>query len=606
MSTPRSRRATSPRSRRRGLAGIVSLLLLALGGLAAMPSAYATSYARISGDGSSWAGNALLQWNADVKSQGVTVDYTPDGSSSGRKNFAQGLSDFAVSEIPYSGDTSDPQDTLKPSFDYSLLPVVAGGTSFMYNLQVNGSRYEQLKLSQAALAGIFSGQITMWNDPAIGVTNPGVNLPAQQITVVVRSDGSGATAQFTLWMLRQFPRQYAALCAKTGCNPHAATSYFPYQGLSNFTAQSGSNGVTTYTASTPYTINYDEYSYALAVDYPVVQLQNAAGFFVTPTATGVAVALVKAIINPNPASPNYLSQDLSDVYSYGDPRTYPISAYSYLVTPAQTEGNFDTNKGATLGFYSTYDLCEGQRSMGSLGYSPLPMNLVLAAMNQVLKIPGVDSATKTLIADTKNGVTSGSGNPCNNPTFQPGDDPAHNILIDSAPFPAGCNAACQAPWRTKAAGTNSGASGHSGGVKGNHGGGKGNGAGTSASSGPSPAATITPHPTGTTTGTTGTTSGGGVVPAGAAASPSCDADTGVCTVAGAAVGGTTTTEGVALAAAPAVITGESTWGGPQLAIAIGILFLLLVVIGPPVVSAQMDRRRGSGPGPGPGRRNGSA
>jgi phosphate transport system substrate-binding protein len=93
---------------------------------------------RISGNGSSWAGNAINQWVTDVKAQGQTVDYTPDGSSSGRKNFATGLSDFAISEIPFKGDTADKQDTNFPNFAYSMLPVVAGGTSFMYNLQVGG------------------------------------------------------------------------------------------------------------------------------------------------------------------------------------------------------------------------------------------------------------------------------------------------------------------------------------------------------------------------------------------------------------------------------------------------------------------------------------
>jgi len=345
---------TRPTSRRTRLLAVLVLMLVSL-----LPSlaAAAAPTARINGNGSSWAGNALADWQAAVKAQGVTVDYTPDGSSSGRKNFALGLSDFAVSEIPFSGDTSDPQDAQKPNFQYAMLPVVAGGTSFMYNLPVGGKRYETLQLSQQAIAKIFSGQVTTWNDPVIAATNPGVALPAQRITVVVRSDGSGATAQFTLWMLRQFPSDYAALCAKTGCNPGAATSYFPYQGLDNFTAQSGSNGVTTYTANTPYTINYDEYSYALGVGFPVVRVQNAAGFYTVPTDSAVAVALTQAVINQDKTSPNYLAQDLSKVYAYQDPRTYPISAYSYLIVPAETRGNFTTDKGATLAYFGAFSLC---------------------------------------------------------------------------------------------------------------------------------------------------------------------------------------------------------------------------------------------------------
>jgi phosphate ABC transporter phosphate-binding protein len=539
-------------------------LFLSTGAL--FTAAFGVPTARISGNGSSWAGNAMSDWVSAVKAQGVTVDFTPDGSSSGRKNFAQGLADFAVSEIPYTGDTADPQDSARPNFKYGLVPAVAGGTSFMYNLPVGGKRFTKLQLSQAALAKIFSGQVTKWNDPIIAATNPGVALPAQRITVVVRSDGSGATAQFTLWMLRQFPGDYAKLCAKAGCNKSHATSYYPYQGLANFTAQSGSNGVTTYTSNTPYTINYDEYSYALGVGFPVAKIKNAAGFYTVPTDSAVAVALSQAKINMDKTSLNYLAQDLSKVYAYKDPRTYPISAYSYLIVPKQTHGNFTSSKGATLGYFSTFDLCEGQRTMGALGYSPLPMNLVLAAMDQVLGIPGVDAATKKQITNTKSGVKSGTSNPCNNPTFRPGDSPAHNILTDTAPFPAACDAACQAPWaRTGGAGDTGGGSGGSGNGSSGSGGSSSNASGGGA--GPN---------------SPGAVPAGGATPTG---SQNCDADTGVCGGQAQAAGDPNVQN------AAAVIDGQGTWGSVQLALALCFLFVALLVLAPPLLARSLDSRR---------------
>jgi phosphate transport system substrate-binding protein len=588
-------------------------VLMALGVLLAClaPSiaAWSAPTARISGNGSSWAGNAIADWTAAVKAQGVTVDFTPDGSSSGRKNFAAGLSDFAVSEIPYTGDTADKQDSQKPSFGYGLLPVVAGGTSFMYNLPVGGKRYENLQLSQQALAKIFSGQVTTWNDPVIAATNPGVALPAQRITVVVRSDGSGATAQFTLWMLRQFPSDYAALCAKTTCDASAATSYYPYQGLSNFTAQSGSNGVTTYTANTPYTINYDEYSYALGVGFPVVKVQNAAGFYTVPTDSAVAVALTQAQINQDKNSLNYLAQDLSNVYAYKDPRTYPISAYSYLVVSTETHGNFTTDKGATLAYFGAFSLCEGQRTMGALGYSPLPMNLVLAAMDQVSRIPGIDADTQKTISDTKNGVRAGTSNPCNNPTFQPGDDPSHNILTDTAPFPDGCDATCQAPWRradspTKTSngpgtstttGGNKGTKGTKGTTK------KGNG---TTDDGTDPTTTTT-----TTDGTTDPSVATGTDPSGTSpqgvpgstdpgttdpAAQSCDPDTGVCAGADGTV--TTAAGGAVPPTTATVLAGQSVWGSAQAALVICLVAAALLILLPPLAARSLDRRRGSSGG----------
>ncbi|BBH16977.1 phosphate ABC transporter substrate-binding protein PstS [Nocardioides baekrokdamisoli] len=541
---------------------VAALVLVGPGALAAIGTSLPT--ARLSGEGSSWAGNAVQDWQAAVKAQGVTVDFNPNGSSSGRRDFATGLADYAVSEIPYTGDTADPQDTAKPNFAYGMLPVVAGGTSFMYNLPVNGNQFQNLRLSQLALAKIFSGQITQWNDPAVKATNPGVNLPAQRITVVVRSDGSGATAEFTLWMKHAFPAQYAALCAKAGCNPNSATSYYPTQNMSNFTAQSGSNGVTTYTANTPYTINYDEYSYALGVSFPVAQIQNAAGYFTVPSADAVAVALTQASINQDKSSLNYLSQDLTKVYSYGDPRTYPISAYSYMIEPTVTHGNFDSGKGETLAYFEAFSLCEGQRTMGALGYSPLPMNLVLDAMEQVKRVPGIGASTKAIIANTENGVKAGSANPCNNPTFRPGDNPAHNLLTDTAPFPAGCNAACAAPWARLGGGTSTG---------GTKGGKSTNGSGTGTT-----APVLTP----------------GVTSPGSGSNPAvvCSADTGVCT--GPAT--TTNAAGANPLPTPLNLTGQSTWGVAQTALLLSVFAVAALMFMPPLVSQILGSRRPPGAG----------
>ncbi|WP_445996523.1 substrate-binding domain-containing protein [Okibacterium fritillariae] len=574
-STPQPRdrdRAGTTRPRRRGAR---LLALAAIAGIFAltMPlSAAAAQYQRISGEGSSWAGNAVAQWQADVKSRGVTVDYTPNGSSTGRKSFAQKVNaQFAVSEIPYRGDTADPKDTSYPDFGFSMMPMVAGGTSFMYNLPVNGNRYESLNLSQDAAAKIFTGQITQWNDGAIAADNPGVNLPAAPITVVVRSEGSGATAQFTLWLQRQFPSYYASLCKTTGgCDGAHATSYFPTSNLKNFVAQNGSTGVTKYTESTPYTINYDEYSYSQAVGFPVANLKNAAGFYTVPTDTAVAVALTQAKINTDPASENYLAQDLSAVYAYGDPRSYALSAYSYFMVPTQETPVFKNAHGASLGFFTQYALCEGQQTMGTLGYSPLPMNLVLAAMEQIRKVPGVDADTIAKLDAVKNSTLGADGgNPCNNPTFKPGDSPSHNNLVDTAPFPAGCDAACQAPWKLAGAGVNAGPDFGAGtGAPATGGGAGGAGTGGAGTGGAAP----------------GTTDPNAV---GAASTEVCDPDTGVCTSDSELTAG-----GVgAVKSVPVVLATQNGWAGQQTLMALALIGLAAVLVTPPLTSQFLRRRR---------------
>lgn len=566
-----------------------SLLVILLATLAVSPPAMALDV--LSGSGSSWAGNAIKQWVTDVKAQGQTVNYKDAGSTLGRKEFATEINDFAISEIPFKGDTADPGDTNFPRFEYSMLPVVAGGTAFMYNLNVGGKRLENLKLSQDTVAGIFSGQINRWNDPAIAATNPGVALPPQQITVVVRSDGSGATAQFTLWMLRQFPQRYAALCAVTGCNPKAATSVFPWQGLSNFTAASGSSSVTTYTANTPFTINYDEYSYALNAGFPVAQVKNAAGYYTVPTDSAVAVALTQAEINQDKNSLNYLSQDLSKVYAYGDPRTYPLSAYSYMIAPAALHGNFSAGKGQALGKFTSYSLCEGQRPMGSLGYSPLPMNLVLAAMDQVRRIPGIDAETVAKLDATANSALAKSGNPCNNPTFKPGDGPKVNQLVRTAPFPAGCDAACQSKWTGVAAAIGKGPGGDSAGAGAGAGGAGDASAGASAAAGAEGGAGAgAGAEAAAAEAAAAEAASAEAAAAEAAASEVCDPDTGVCT----STAGESTEDsgkGSPVAAVPLVLAGANGWGSPQTMLVVAGVLVFGLLLGPPIASRLVTSHR---------------
>ncbi|MHA7291870.1 substrate-binding domain-containing protein [Arthrobacter sp. MDT3-24] len=553
-----------PLSKRRTVPAVLGILLSLGMVLAGLAPAQAANYLRIGGSGSSWAGNALQDWIARVGAQGVTVDYENKGSSTGRKEFADQMKQFAVSEIPYTGDTADPRDNSMPGFAYGMLPVVAGGTAFMYNLKAGSSRMTSLKLSQPAIAKVFTGQVTRWNDPIITADNPGVALPDATINVVVRSDGSGATAQFTLWLLRQYPADYAKLCAVTGCDPQHATSFYPTQGLKNFVAQNGSQGVTTYSANNQFTINYDEYSYAQGIGFPVAQVKNAAGFYTLPTEHAVAVALTQASINQDKGSANYLSQDLSKVYGYKDPRTYPMSAYSYMIVPTQATNALNPAQGATLGFFANYALCEGQRPMGQLGYSPLPMNLVLAGMEQIRKIPGVDQDTIRKMDQTRDSVSGGSAPACNNPTFKPGDSPSANQLVRSAPFDKACDAACQVPWRGADAAVNQGPAG-------------------------APAAAGAEVPAGTAEVTDLADAGAAAVdPASEAAA--CDPDSGTCTAVAAGAA-----SGVAGQLTPVTTTLASSrgWGQPQnLLLIIGGLVGLLVLV-PPLTAGALARRAGS-------------
>lgn len=420
--------AATSRTSRRIAAGLAIAVAIGLVPAAALPqsaSAVGQEYQPVAGAGSTWSANALQQWIRNVyDNYRWKVTYDDQGSSAGRNLFAQGTKDFAVSEIPYALSGSDAPDP-RPTRQFAYVPIVAGGTAFMYNLVIGGQRVTNLRLSGEVVAKIFTGVITKWNDPAIAADNPKLALPAIQIVPVVRSDGSGTTAQLTTWMRAQYPAIWNAYCAKAGRSNCGITSNYPIVPGSAFIGQQGSNNVSGLVAQDKSVgaITYVEASYAINARFPVAKLLNAAGYYTEPTASNVAVSLLSAVINRDEQSPDYLTANLSNVYNSKDPRTYPLSSYSYMIIPTALEGSFTEDKGLTLADFSAYFLCEGQQQAEVLGYSPLPVNLAAAGLEQVLRIPGGNPANKSI-------------SNCNNPTFSPDGT---NKLANEAPQPQACD-----------------------------------------------------------------------------------------------------------------------------------------------------------------------
>jgi ABC-type phosphate transport system substrate-binding protein len=435
MSWNPARRSDSRRgdSRRRGAVwAAVTVLVTVLAVLAKSASpAAADQFATLSGSGSSWASVALIQWANDLQSNGLTVNFLADGSAAGRGDYMQGSQvDFAASDPPFRSGQDELANTGAelPSFGYSYVPDVGGGTAFMYHLTVGGHQVTNLRLSGETIMKIFTGAITNWDDPAI-TKDYGAQLPNEPIIPVVRSDGSGATYFFTRWMAHVFPQQWDAFCQQVHPGikqPCPQTEFFPQFG--NVKLESGSNAVSVYITSSygEGSIGYDEYAYALNAHWPVVAVENPGGYYVLPTASNVAVALTQAQINQIPNDPNFLQQNLDNVYTYTDPRSYPLSSYSYLIVPrtgSKAPPIFNDNEGKSLSTYINFYLCQGQQQAAALGYSPLPINLVSGAFLQVNKIPGTVGAPNINNYGT-----------CNNPTFVNGQD----ILLKDAPQPNKC------------------------------------------------------------------------------------------------------------------------------------------------------------------------
>ncbi len=544
----------------------LAAVLGAVAYLAAMVTpAQASTFVPLNGDGSSWAEPAIDQWGEDVRGRGIVVNFSGDGSAAGRSNYTLNQADFAASDIPFLSQ-GDPFGGSRenPTLAYSYVPIVAGGTAFMYNLVVGGRKITNLRLSGDTLTKIFTGQIKNWNDPRIA-HDYGAPLPSQPITVVTRSDGSGATYQFTRWMSKQYSSQWNAFCAAHGGpNPCGPTEFYP--GFTGSQQRGGSDQVANYISSSSYgegAIGYDEYAYALNSNIPVVKLLNAAGYYTLPTASNVAIALQKATIDNNPASLTYLIQNLDAVYTNPDPRAYPLSSYSYLIVPRASRvingstylapPRFNNAKGATLSTWLNYVLCGAQQKAGSLGYSPLPKNLVVGGFLQTDNIPG-HVATPNLA----------QLNGCDNPTYHDGV----NYLVRDAPQPSPCDKST-APLTCGSSSTGSTSTGNGGGSNGS--GGSGAGGGTTGAG-----------------GSTGSQSGGTQTRSGTAAPAATrvDPDTGRAVT----VQGTDAAAG-AVYAEPVSVQGGA--GGNGLFGVLTACELIAAVSIPPLLGGWLRRRRKS-------------
>ena len=572
--------------------------------VAPLPTATAFSFQRISGEGSSWAANAIDAMRVNVRQFGITVDYAKTGSTAGRQNFLNGTVDFAASDIPFQFHPEDGSAAESPAAgSYAYIPVTAGGTSFMYNLQINGKRVTNLRLSGENVSKIFTGVITTWNDPAIQADNPGLVMPARPVVPIVRSDGSGSSAQFSLWMINQYPAIWNDFCKRSGRAPACGeTSFYPT--VPGMISQPGDDGIAGYVSQgfAEGAIGYVNYSYALNSAFPVVKVLNKAGYYTEPTPENVAVSLLQAQINTDANDPTvYLTQKLDGVYNDTDPRNYPLSSYSYLIIPTVVAGQFNLDKGETLGAFAYYAMCQAQQQSASLGYSPMPINLVQASFDQIRRIPGV------VVQNID--ITS-----CNNPTFSADGS---NLLADNAPQPQACDqqGGYQCPDGTAGmsnvptaisasatlviiitgsgsvdpgAATGSGTATDAGAAAGDGstaaaGSGTGTGTGTGsgaagAGAGSGTAGSGTDAAGGSATSTTVSPNAAGAATTGKAANQTCDADTGSCGAASEASAADGASAAAAVGAVLPTTLGQSAGWSASLALTILIIALTLALV----------------------------
>ncbi len=286
---------------------------------------------------------------------GMTVNYGGGGSGKGRTDLASGTVQFAGSDSPIPSDEAS-NFKGKPTVLY--FPVIIGPITVSYNLS---GVTKPLQLTPTVIANIFQGKITKWNDPAIASINPGVKLPSTAITIARRSDSSGTTANFSLFLMD------STKAWKLGSS---STINWP----SSSRGGDGNGGVAQIVKSTPGAIGYVDYADAKASGLTFADVQNAAGKYIAPSTTAASAAAAGAKVASN--------LTFAAVWS-GDATAYPITYQSWdLVFSKQPNANDVKMLKAYLG----YLLGDGQKLLPSLGYAPLPTSIDTMAKAQLSKI----------------------------------------------------------------------------------------------------------------------------------------------------------------------------------------------------------------------------
>jgi phosphate transport system substrate-binding protein len=237
-------------------------------------------------------------------------------------------------------------------------PTVMGGVVPTYNIP--GLRAD-LKFTPQALAGIFLGRITKWNDAELKKANPGVNLPGADIIVVHRSEGSGTTFCWTDYLSKVSPDWKQ----KAGVN---ASINWPV-GLGG----KGNEGVTGVVKQTPNSIGYVELIYALQNKMPYGFVQNSAGAFLKADLESVTEAAATASKN----MPADFRVSITNAPGKG---AYPISTFTYLLIPSKFE---DGAKKKAIVTFLHWMLADGQKFASGLGYAPLPKEVVAKEEKQI-------------------------------------------------------------------------------------------------------------------------------------------------------------------------------------------------------------------------------
>ena len=314
----------------------------------------------LTGAGATFPAPIYKKWFDTYATQtGVKINYQAIGSGGGIKQLQEQTVDFGASD----GPMSDAELAGAKGGPVLHIPTVLGPVVITYNLP---QLKEPLKLTGPVIADIFLGKITKWNDARITALNSGVALPAQDILVVHRSEGSGTTYIFSDYL--------SAVSADWAKAPGKGKDLQWPVGLGG----KGNDGVTGQVKQTPGAIGYVELAYAKQNALPAAAVKNKAGNFVTPSVESATAAAAGTIEKLPPNSDYRIS-----IVDAPGAQAYPISSFTWILVYKDQK---DPVKGKKIVDFLKWALHDGEAAAAALDYAPLPPALVARLDSQISAI----------------------------------------------------------------------------------------------------------------------------------------------------------------------------------------------------------------------------
>ena len=332
------------------------LVVLALGGMV-----WAQNALLINGAGATFPYPIYSKWFDEFhKTNSAQINYQSVGSGAGIKQVTEGTVDFGATDGPMNDDQIKAYRA-KNGTGILHFPTVLGAVVPTYNVPgVN----TPLNFTPEALAGIFLGRISKWNDPAIANANKGVSLPGNDIVVIHRSDGSGTTYIWTDYLSKVSGDWKDKVSKGTSVN-------WP-KGLGG----KGNEGVTGLIKQTPSSIGYVELIYAAQNKVPYGAVKNSSGTFVKADLASVTEAASGAV--------KMMPEDFRvSITNAPGKNAYPISSFTWLLIPEKFK---DGGKRDALKGFVKWAITDGQGFAENLSYAKLPKEVVDRELKAIDKV----------------------------------------------------------------------------------------------------------------------------------------------------------------------------------------------------------------------------